>query len=62
MELRPDEALMIGNDIESDIQGTQHAGIRAALVKTGKFRESDLGKGIEPDYLLEDVNGLLKIL
>lgn len=62
MGLRPDEVLMIGDDIESDIQGAQHAGIRAALVKTGKFRESDLGRGIEPDYLLEDVNALLKIL
>ena len=49
MGLHPDEVLMIGDDIESDIQGAQHAGIRAALVKTGKFRESDLNRGIISD-------------
>jgi ribonucleotide monophosphatase NagD (HAD superfamily) len=53
---------MVGDDIESDIQGAQQAGIKAALVKTGKFRESDLDRGITPDYLLEDVNGVMKIL
>jgi len=62
MGLQPDEVLMIGDDIESNIQGAQHAGIKAALVKTGKFRKSDLDRGITPDYLLEDVNGLLKVL
>jgi len=53
---------MIGDDIESDILGAQNAGLKAALVKTGKFRESDLHRGIEPDYILEDVNALLNLL
>lgn len=62
MGLQPHEVLMIGDDIESDILGAQNAGLKAVLVKTGKFRESDLHRGIEPDYILEDVNALLNLL
>ena len=36
--------------------------MKACLVKTGKFRESDLEKGIKPDLLLENVNELPKAL
>jgi HAD superfamily hydrolase (TIGR01458 family) len=34
----PQEALMVGDDIESDIGGAQKAGLKTALVKTGKYR------------------------
>jgi len=59
MGLKPDEVLMIGDDIEADIKGAQDAGLMTALVKTGKFQQSDLERGIVPDFLLEDVNALL---
>ncbi len=62
MGLEPHEVLMVGDDIESDIQGAQDAGLKAALVKTGKFQPNDLQKGIVPDLVLEDVNGLRTIL
>jgi len=62
MGLQPHEVLMIGDDIEADIKGAQDAGLKAALVKTGKFRQSDLTKGIVPDLVLEDVNGLVEAL
>ena len=62
MELQPHEVLMVGDDIEADIQGAQNAGLKAALVKTGKFQEGDLERGIVPDVVLEDVNGLRELL
>jgi len=34
----PEHALMIGDDIESDILGAHNAGLQTALVQTGKFR------------------------
>lgn len=34
----PDEALMVGDDIESDIGGAREAGLKTALVQTGKYR------------------------
>ena len=36
IDVRPEEALMVGDDIENDIGGAQGAGLRGALVCTGK--------------------------
>ncbi|KAG8435723.1 hypothetical protein GDO86_013605, partial [Hymenochirus boettgeri] len=41
MGVKPQEALMIGDDLVSDIGGAQSCGIRAVLVRTGKYRPSD---------------------
>jgi len=35
----PEAALMVGDDVESDIGGAQAAGLQTALVRTGKYRE-----------------------
>lgn len=58
MGLEPHEVLMVGDDIEADIKGAQDAGLKAALVKTGKFQPTDLQRGIVPDLVLSDMNGL----
>ena len=49
------EILMVGDDIESDIAGAQSAGMRAALVRTGKFRTLDLEGPVKPDAVLDSV-------
>ena len=38
----PEDAAMVGDDIESDIGGAVRAGLRGVLVRTGKFREETL--------------------
>ena len=48
-------AQMIGDDIRGDIAGAQSCGIKAGLVRTGKFSESDLQSGIVPDLLLDSI-------
>jgi len=53
---------MVGDDIESDIAGAQAAGLRAVLVKTGKFRPDDLNRGIRPDGVIDSVAELPKWL
>ena len=62
MGLIAEEVLMIGDDIVSDIQGAQEAGLCTALVKTGKFQDTDLNMGIKPDYILNDMTEILTIL
>jgi HAD superfamily hydrolase (TIGR01458 family) len=53
------EAMMVGDDIENDIGGAQHAGLRAVLVCTGKHnRNSPLLERIMPDAILESVREL----
>jgi HAD superfamily hydrolase (TIGR01458 family) len=51
----PAECLMVGDDIRGDIAGSQASGLKAALVRTGKFSESDHGTGIMPDLLLDSI-------
>tara|TARA_R110002050_G_scaffold269917_2_gene412725 strand:- start:271759 stop:272511 length:753 start_codon:yes stop_codon:yes gene_type:complete len=38
---KPEEVLMIGDDIEADIQGALNVGLQACLVQTGKYRQGD---------------------
>ena len=62
MGLKPHEVLMVGDDIEADIKGAQDAGLKATLVKTGKFQAEDLKRGIVPDAVLETVSDLPTLL
>lgn len=38
---RPEETLMVGDDVFADVNGALRAGLQAALVKTGKYRPGD---------------------
>lgn len=51
----PTSVAMIGDDIVTDIAGAQNAGLRGILVKTGKFRSSDLNRSIQPDGILTSI-------
>ena len=52
------DAVMVGDDIRGDIEGAQRVGLRTVLMRTGKFRESDLSLGIEPDGVLASLREL----
>ena len=42
MDCGPDDAVMVGDDVESDVAGALKAGVaRAILVRTGKYRDCD---------------------
>ncbi|MDH3290649.1 MAG: HAD-IIA family hydrolase [Gemmatimonadota bacterium] len=50
---------MVGDDVWSDIQGAQQAGLEGWLVRTGKFREDVLAaSGVTPDGVLDSVASL----
>ncbi len=54
----PESVLMVGDDIWGDIQGAQDAGLKACLVKTGKYREEVFSRsGVKPDLVIEDIRG-----
>ncbi len=52
------ETLMIGDDLAGDVAGAQQAGLNAALVRTGKFRDRDLNGPVQPDVVLESIADL----
>jgi len=59
----PEDAVMVGDDLEFDVGGAQRAGLRGVLVRTGKFREEELARSaITPDLVLDSVSDLPRAL
>ena len=55
--------MIVGDDIDSDVRGGQAVGMTGVLVKTGKYRASDLEtEGPAPDHLIEDIRQLPELL
>lgn len=63
MGIDPANALMVGDDIASDVVGAQDCGITGVLVRTGKFLESDLnGDKGRPDHVIDSIADLPVLL
>ena len=55
----PARVAMVGDDLWSDVQGAQRAGLEGWLVRTGKFRDDILREsGVTPDRVLASVAAL----
>jgi HAD superfamily hydrolase (TIGR01458 family) len=55
----PASAAMVGDDVWSDVQGAQRAGLQGWLVRTGKYRQALLAdSGIKPDRILDSIAAL----
>jgi len=52
---------MIGDDVLADVGGAQAAGLRGILVRTGKFRDGDLERGVEPDLVIDSIAELPRV-
>ncbi len=53
------DTVMVGDDIVSDVLGAQSVGMTGVLVKTGKYRPSDLTRGTErPDQVIDTIGQL----
>ncbi|HEY7635162.1 MAG TPA: HAD-IIA family hydrolase [Gemmatimonadales bacterium] len=56
----PALAAMVGDDLWSDVQGAQGAGLQGWLVRTGKFREDVLrSSSVTPDRILPSIADLV---
>jgi HAD superfamily hydrolase (TIGR01458 family) len=55
----PGEAVMVGDDVEADVNAAQRLGLRGVLVRTGKFREDTLAAASpRPDAVLDSIAAL----
>ncbi|MBN3319296.1 HDHD2 protein, partial [Atractosteus spatula] len=54
LDCKPEEAIVIGDDVRDDIGGAQNSGMMGILVKTGKYRQGDEVKINPPPYLTCD--------
>lgn len=62
MGLDKREVVVVGDRISTDVRGALDSGMLSVLVKTGEFDEDDLQEDITPDYVLESVQDLLRLL
>ncbi len=63
IDIPPQNLLMIGDDIESDMRGAQQSGLMTMLVETGKYRpgdENQLQKA--PDFRLPSLRFVREII
>ena len=62
LQISPNEAVVVGDDITSDIVGAERMKMRSILVKTGKFKPDQLEKPIaKPTWVLESVSELTQL-
>lgn len=56
LEAAPREAIMVGDDVEADIGGAKAVGMRAVLVRTGKFQSASLEEADpQPDAVIDSI-------
>lgn len=63
MSVDPTSAVMVGDDLESDVLAAQRLGLAGVLVRTGKFRSDalDASPG-RPDHVIDSVADLPTLL
>jgi phospholysine phosphohistidine inorganic pyrophosphate phosphatase len=58
LDLEVDQVVMVGDDVRSDVEGAQLAGLTGVLVRTGKFSPSDLVGAVPPDAVIDSIADL----
>ncbi|MBN2549414.1 MAG: HAD-IIA family hydrolase [Anaerolineales bacterium] len=62
MGLPRDRVLMVGDQLGTDIKGANAVGMRSALVRTGEYELRPRTEQAQPDYVIDSVTDLKKIL
>ena len=57
------DALMVGDDIDSDVGGALQMGVRGCLVRTGKDRAAYAEQSpVRPNYIIDSIAGLIELV
>ena len=63
IDAEPSDTTMVGDDVEADVGGAKALGMRAFLVRTGKFREETLAAADpKPDGVVDSIAGVPDLL
>ena len=56
LDADPERTWMVGDDLDADVAGAKGVGMRAVLVRTGKFRPDDVERAAErPDGIISSI-------
>lgn len=56
MHCKPEEVVMVGDDVEADVIGAVNAGLHGLLVRTGKYQSGDENKLNNTAICIADIN------
>lgn len=60
---KPGRAAIVGDDVETDVEGGMRAGLAGILVRTGKYREDFVrSSGIEPTATVDSIADVPRLL
>lgn len=62
MNLAPQEVVVVGDRVSTDIAGAYMLGLHSVLVKTGEFHPKDLDTNVHADYMIDSIRDLPRIL
>jgi phospholysine phosphohistidine inorganic pyrophosphate phosphatase len=60
--LETEQAVMIGDDVEADVEGAMAAGMAGVLVRTGKFRQDALPPEVTPTAIVDSIADVPELL
>ena len=59
----PEDAAMVGDDVESDVAGAMNEGLAGVLVRTGKYREDFVREsGVQPTATVDSIADVPELL
>ena len=61
MGLSKQEVLMVGDNVNIDVDGAKNAGVASGLMLTGEFQDKRPGPDANPDYIFENILEILKL-
>jgi inorganic pyrophosphatase len=61
LEVEKSRVLVVGDRLQTDVQGARQFGLASALVKAGEFRPADLEGELQPDYIFDSVVEILSL-
>ena len=62
LRLKPEEVIMVGDSLISDIEGANSVGIPTALIKKGRFYKQSEESYQKPNIVIKEIPEILDIL
>jgi len=62
LKIKPEEAIMVGDNTTADIEGANSVGLDTVLIKQGKLSKKPIEDFESPNYIIKNISEILNIL